>query len=326
MTQRKLTRILHRYAAISLFLLTIAIACACNNVISQHSASTNLHPSASNCRLIKHAMGETCVPIKPQRIVTISGFAVGSLLSLNVKPVATITDVASIWQDQLKDVENLGTEEQVNLESLLQIKPDLIFASKWTAEAIYDKLTRIAPTVVDDFQRWREWKDVFMLHAEALGMTAQAQQLMEEYRDRVVQLKAHLKQTPPTQVSLVRLYYDGRIILYLKDSFAGAILEEIGISRPPSQNKDDFLKVISKEAIQEADGDIIFVWTFGENTRVAQASQDALRRMKSDPLWLQLNAVKQNRVYEVGNYWNILSSPRQANLIIDDLFKYLIDH
>lgn len=245
MTQRKLTRILHRYAAISLFLLTIAIACACNNVISQHSASTNLHPSASanvaeetsapaaisNCRLIKHAMGETCVPIKPQRIVTISGFAVGSLLSLNVKPVATITDVASIWQDQLKDVENLGTEEQVNLESLLQIKPDLIFASKWTAEAIYDKLTRIAPTVVDDFQRWREWKDVFMLHAEALGMTAQAQQLMEEYRDRVAQLKAHLKKTALPQVSLVRLYYDGRIILYLKDSFAGAILEKIGISR-----------------------------------------------------------------------------------------------
>ncbi|HHP7243857.1 MAG TPA: iron-siderophore ABC transporter substrate-binding protein, partial [Elainellaceae cyanobacterium] len=54
-----------------------------------------------------------------------------------------------------------------------------------------------------------------------------------------------------------------------------------------------------------------------------QAAQSALEKLTSDPLWLQLSAVKQGRVYNVGDYIQG-GGPITANLILDDLFRYLL--
>ena len=76
--------------------------------------------------------------------------------------------------------------------------------------------------------------------------------------------------------------------------------------------------------IPEADGDMIFIWT-GENTvEGKQQAQKQLTQLQGDPLWQQLEAVKNGRVYEVPSYW-IGSSAIAANLVIDDLFQYLIE-
>ena len=72
------------------------------------------------------------------------------------------------------------------------------------------------------------------------------------------------------------------------------------------------------------DGDVIFVWSFGATPEIAQANQAGLEQMKTDPLWLQLNAVQQGKVYEVGHYWNS-GSPLTASLVLDDLLEYLAD-
>jgi len=47
-----------------------------------------------------------------------------------------------------------------------------------------------------------------------------------------------------------------------------------------------------------------------------------LEQLKASPLWRNLKAVKENKVYVVPSYW-IGSGMLAANAIIDDLFKYL---
>lgn len=69
-----------------------------------------------------------------------------------------------------------------------------------------------------------------------------AQQVMSEYRDRLQEFQNALKAANsaqglpfPPQVSVIRIYPNS-INLYLRDSFAGIILQDAGLARPESQN------------------------------------------------------------------------------------------
>ncbi|MEO0836217.1 MAG: hypothetical protein AAFY16_09560 [Cyanobacteria bacterium J06642_3] len=48
-----------------------------------------------------------------------------------------------------------------------------------------------------------------------------------------------------------------------------------------------------------------------------------LASLKADPLWSKLEAVQQEKVYEVGDYW-IGNGVIAANAVLDDLHKYLV--
>ena len=334
-----LNRFYHRFL---LFLLAIAAAIAipaCDIGISQQQAGSGklstppaqTNKQQSSCRVVKHAMGEACVPRHPQRIAVLGLHGVSSLLSLRVKPIGVPSNILPDFADDLADVEKLGMSDRINIEKLLTLQPDLILASSWNASKNYDQLSQIAPTVVDDFKTTGDWKRRFALHAEAVGMTKQANQLMNEYEQRLAEVRDQLgaEWVENTKISLVRVGADlSRVALYLKNSFGGTILGDVGFSRPASQDEGiidqpPFLKQISKERLQEADGDVIFVWSFGATPAIAQANRAGLEQMKLDPLWLQLNAVQQGNVYEVGHYWNS-GSPLTANLVLDDLLEHLV--
>ncbi|MBW4649614.1 MAG: iron-siderophore ABC transporter substrate-binding protein [Kastovskya adunca ATA6-11-RM4] len=324
-----------------LALLSFGLVCACSGSLPQDSAAPGSPLSESvqvvspaktasepdsPCRMVKHALGETCVPAHPQRVVALVSSAVVDLLSLGVQPVGAVSNVPSFVLDQLKDVEILGYSEQVNLETILLLKPDLILAQKWNAQPVYDKLSKIAPTVVSDY-RIGEWKQSFALHAEALGMTDKANQLMAEYDQRIERFQAQMgDQLKQTDVSLIGVYPEG-IFIYFQNSFGGTILQDIGLPRPPVQIREKSRRIgerISKELMPYADGDVIFAWSYSDTLKTLGAAQEKLDRLKSDPLWLKLNAVEQDRVYQVGDHWTI-GSPLTANLVLDDLFKYLIE-
>jgi iron complex transport system substrate-binding protein len=328
-----------------LALLAFGLVCACS-AIPQDSVTTGSQlpesgkaapyygdspakteeQSESPCRIVKHALGETCVPARPQRVVALASDAVVNLLSLGFQPVGAVSNVPSLILDKLTDAEVLGYSEQVNLEQILLLKPDLILAHKWNTEAIYEKLSKIAPTVVDD-RKIGEWKKTFALHAEALGMTDKAKQLMAQYDQRVERFQAQMgEQLKQTSISLIGVYPEG-IFIFFQNSFGGTILQDIGLPRPPAQIRENSRligEMISKELMHYADGDVVFAWSYSDTLATMRSAQDKLNRLKSDPLWLKLDAVEQDRVYQVGDHWTI-GSPLTANLVLDDLFKYLIE-
>lgn len=51
------------------------------------------------------------------------------------------------------DAEVVGVEHEVNIEKIAALKPDLIIGSKIRQEKVYDKLTKIAPTVFSETLR-----------------------------------------------------------------------------------------------------------------------------------------------------------------------------
>jgi len=305
------------------FLIVLLSACGSNSPETNGSSSVS-SPAATY--VIKHALGETEVPDNPERVVTLVPPLLANALALGNKPIGSVgfggAGVASLpdyLQDQAEGITYLGSD-QPNLEKTAVLQPDLILSLD-LHEGIYSQLSQIAPTILvtmgDGSGDWQRW---FQETATALGKTDRAEVLMNQYFQRIEEFKQKMgDRLQNIQVSLV-LFRSDHAQLYLKDVFPGQILQDAGLSRPPSQDKTGSGARISLETIPQMDGDVIFLMAGAE-----AGSVSLIEQMKRHPLWSQLQAVQQNRVYQVSDeYWiggNILA----ANRILDDLFQYLVE-
>jgi iron complex transport system substrate-binding protein len=274
--------------------------------------------------MVQHALGETCVPNQPQRVVTLDVPSLGNALTLGIKPLASIVyfDTPPPYlAKHLEAIENLGKEEQPNIEKILALKPDLIIGIKYSTEPIYSQLSQIAPTVVDNWEGYPSWRDHFNFVAQVLGKTEEAKLVWAKYDQRIASLKTLLaNRLQDLEVSFVHICC-GTIDIDLKNSFNGSILADVGIRRPPAQAApiEGGITLLSEERLMDIDGDILFVAVDNE-----EANQK-LAELKRNPLWETLRAVQQNRVYFV-NYptWRG-GNPLAADAVIDDLFRYLVN-
>ncbi|PIG94575.1 iron-siderophore ABC transporter substrate-binding protein [Gloeocapsopsis sp. IPPAS B-1203] len=314
------TRHFRSFTLVLLFFLSV-VAC---------SARGGSNAPTTECRMVQHSMGETCVPLNPQRIVVLGGL--DSAIALGVKPLGTTDRIEPFLTPYLNNeatqsVVNIGLyDTEPNLEAILKLKPDLILGISWEIEiGTYPLISQIAPTVVVAVEAEKQWREPLKKYAEALGKTAEAEKILANYNARLAEFKE--KMGDQTTVSFIRVYSDGVPSFYLKSSFGGSILEDAGLKRPPAQDiepKGANQQRIDKEVISILDADVMFVWTYGHTSAIAQEAQTALKRIKTDPFWLSLNAVQQNRVYEVpASYWAGFG-PLAANLVVDDLFKYFL--
>lgn len=276
----------------------------------------------SGGRLVEHAMGETEVPENPERVVVLDSGELDSAMTLGVKPVGAVEAVEGqgllSYLEGVEEIENVGTIEQPNLERIATLEPDLILSSKLRHQQIYDQLSGIAPTVFTE-TTGVTWRENFGKHAEALNREEEAGEVVSGYEERMEEFRREVGENPP-EVSVVR-FIPGDTRIYQKESFIGIVLEDAGLPRPPSQDVEEFaIRNASAEFIPQMGGDVIFVTAFGPE------EETALREITSDPLWQQLDAVRQNRVYEVSDdLWMLGIGYTAANGVIDDLNRYLVE-
>ena len=317
-----------RWAGFMILIITVAaVISACGGKGTQgaeNGTGSGDAGKASETRTIQHAMGETKVPAQPKRVVILTNEGTEALLALGVKPVGAVKSwLGNPWYDhiadQMKGVTNVGEESQPNLELIIGLKPDLIIGNKMRHEKIYDELSAIAPTVFAADLRG-DWQINFMLYAETLGLKEKGEQVLGNFKARVEDLRKKLGDRLSTEVSLVR-FMAGDTRIYWKDTFAGVILSQIGLARPKSQDKDEFAaRNVTKERIEEMDGDIIFYFTYETGNGEASAAE---KSWVEDPLWQTLDAVKAGKAFKVSDaIWNTAGGVLAANLMIDDLYKY----
>lgn len=309
-------------------LLTLIIAGCNHGTMNSPPASV----SSSDCHLVRHDRGETCVPNNPQRMVVLGGLDYA--LSLGIKPIGSDGVSHEFYLQEFVDgIEEVGGNDAPSLERILALKPDFILGGDYINSS-YSNLSQIAPTVLISYNHSGEWKDFFMHYAEVLGKTAEAEKVMARYYQRLEDFQQQMgTRTAEIDVSIVRVY-PTHINIYLKDSFCGTVVADAGLSRPSSQDLtaseaqslfgNSIQYEVSQEKIPEIDGDVIFLWTYGYQQAIFQQAQAEKEKLKADPLWSTLTAVQQGRVYEVPGYW-IGDGPIAANRVIDDLFKYLVN-
>ena len=302
-------------------ILSFALVSACRGNSARQVSSQAV-------RVVEHAMGQTKVPVDPQRVVVLAG-GLDTVLSLGVKPVGSvqIDREDNYLKNKAEKVESVGSPRNPNLEAIVALEPDLILGSKFDDPEKYKLLSQIAPTVIAEVDSSGEWKEMLNKYAEALGETDRAEQIMADYNARIDEFQAQMgDRLEQTEVSIVRVSQD-RINIYLEDSFCGTIVADTGLPRPPNQTntEDSFSMDISKELLNMADANVIFIWTAGSGNseKAGREAQGNLKQLKADPLWSKLNAVQQGKVYDSPRYW-VGMGPISANLVLDDLFEYLV--
>ncbi|MCF2149922.1 iron-siderophore ABC transporter substrate-binding protein [Desmonostoc muscorum LEGE 12446] len=303
-------------------ILGFILIAACNYKIPK-TVSSLPHASPVECHIVKHTMGETCVPNKPQRIVTLSLSTLGNVLALGVKPIGTTNEYyreenflnSSYKTDEIK----LIGFDKPNLEAILLLKPDLIIGVDWF-KSVYPQLSEIAPTVLGEMD-YSTWQKHLSFVAEALGKQEAEKMLWNRYYQRIERLKLALR-THHQDKKISLIYVSGdRILIDVKNSFAGSIISNARLQRPASQNIESPYGAvsISLEELEKADGDILFVATF------ANGGNQFLEKKQQSPLWKQLKAVQKNHVYHVNiTSWSA-THMIATDAVIDDLFKYLVN-
>ncbi|MFE7599893.1 ABC transporter substrate-binding protein [Streptomyces sp. NPDC057494] len=272
-------------------------------------------------RTLTHALGTTELKTAPKRVVVLDVGELDNVVSLGIEPVGYAPSegddgIPGYLAKDAGTPKSVGTINNLNLEAIANLQPDLILGSQLRAADKYDELSKIAPTVFS-IRPGFTWKENYLLNAAALDRTAEAKTKLAAYETKAKQLGTDIGPDKPT-VSMVR-YLPGKIRLYAKASFIGTILEDTGLPRPKNQQIDELAAEISPEKIDEADADWIFTGVYGDAKATKKDSAQA------NPLWKNLKAVKAGRAKDVPDEtWYLGLGVTAANSVLDDLREDLV--
>lgn len=270
-------------------------------------------------RTVTHSMGETTIEAKPKRVVVLDTGELDDVLALGITPVGMVTTkgenpVPSYLADKVKDVETVGTINELNVEAIAELEPDLIVGSQLRAEKLYPQLSDIAPTVFS-IRPGFPWKENFRLVADSLGEEDKATEILNRYTEKVDQIKDKVQ--PGTTVSMVR-FMPEKLRLYANKSLIGVILQDAGLARPEGQDVDELAAEISPEEIAQASADYIFYASYGDPAATGE------EQVTQGTAWKNLPAVKDGKAFRVSDdLWYLGLGPIGAEMIVQELQDYL---
>jgi len=271
-------------------------------------------------RSVVHFGGATAIPEPPTRVVVISTGQLDAALTLGVVPVGTtrgagaelvpayLSERYPAQAAELAALQDLGTRLEPNLEAIAAARPGLILVNSAGADGIGEQLSMIAPTVLTE-GTGVNWKQDFLLVADALGRTQQAQGILDDFHATAEQ---HAAGSNEDTVSFVRTTSD-RNRVFGVPSFVGSIAEDAGFVRPAGQQFEQTSQDVADEQLTVLDADWIFygVQPGAETRSVAQ-----------NPLWATLGAVSAGHVVDVDDdMWYLNAGPTAAAAVLEQLIS-----
>ncbi|VVP98877.1 putative siderophore-binding lipoprotein YfiY [Pseudomonas fluorescens] len=262
----------------------------------------------------------------PLRVITLFQGATDCAVVLGVTPCGVVDSWSEkptyrYLREALGAVPHVGLETQPSLEDIALLKPDLIVASRFRHERIAPLLRQIAPVLM--LEEVFEFKKTLALMGAALQRQQQADDMLNRWQQRVVQLRQQLQQTfagrwPPT-VSILDIRED-HIRSYLPASFPGSVLSELGFNWSDGSREASgvSIKLTSKESLAVVNADIFFVFLRAQNAAVQRNYESLVQH----PLWRQMRAPQQGQVWQVdGIAWSLSGGMLGANLMLDDVAR-----
>ena len=275
-------------------------------------------------RVVEHAMGKTEIEGTPKRVVTLYQGASDAAHALDIPLVGIVESwvekpVYKYLRDDLSDVKQVGLETQPNLEEISKLNPDLIIASKMRHEDIYNLLSQIAPTVMEEnVFRYRE---TVKLMGKAAGREEKAAEVLNNWDQRAAdfreKIEAKMGEKWPIEVAVLNFRADHARIYY--SGYAGRILNELGFERPEDHKKDTWgVKLTSKESIPEMNAEAFFIFMSDD-----QAVENTYQEWTEHPLWQNLDAVQNEQVFRVDQVaWNMAGGIESAHIMLDQLYEH----
>lgn len=232
-----------------------------------------------------------------QIVITGSLEAMEDALLLGVEPVGALTvggEFPSIFAPITESTVSIGEKSQPSVETILELKPEVILSSTKFPAEVAEKLTPIATTIPISHLA-SNWEENLKLLAELTGKQNEAEQIIQKYNDDLAEAKEILKENLKDQKVVVIRIRSGNIAIYRNDIYFNPTLyDDLGFDVPEEIKNANTQEIISLEKFSEINPDILFVqFAEAENGD----SPQALDELQNNPIWKSINAVKNDNVF-----------------------------
>lgn len=256
---------------------------------------------------IKSALGTAEIPEKPERVITLGQGSAETSIALGTIPVgmeeyAWAADETgylpwiheAVEKDGGKLPELVGSGEQLDMEKIVELDPDVILAP-WSGltQEQFDTLNAIAPTVAYPDKAWSiDWDQQIDIVGKALGQESEAQGLVADLKKQLADVASAHPEYADYTFSYVYTTPDA-LGVFLPTEQRAAMVDALGLTPDPAvkQMKEtegtDSAVIGYENADQLNDSDLIF--TFYSD---AAARKQAL----SNKLYAQIPAIEKGAV------------------------------
>ena len=330
---------------LSLTMTALLVSCSSPKTSTSASASATTQPSTVT--ITDHADREVEVPTNPKRVAVLGIYPLPSMLTVYLDSCDSIVAMEpgsmnaaknGILSQLYPDITNITTDimdgDDVNIESLLALKPDVVFYNASDTQDL-EKLENAGLTAVafsatkwkfnctETFNEWMNLLDqIYPKHA------GNREELIKKYStDTYNKIQDTVKNVEEKQKVLFLFQYDENAMITSSSKFFGQwwcdAVGAVNVAQDVPAEKTN--AVITMEQVYEWDPDVIVITNF------TQAKPDDLynNAIGSDD-WSNVSAVKNKRVYKMPlgtyrTYTPSVDSPMTlewlAQAVYPELFK-----
>lgn len=275
--------------------------------------------ASGETRKYTHLNGESEIPVKPQRVVSL--YHLGEIMALGVEPVgATPYILSNPFLDDVSGITDVGVPP--DLEKILALEPDLIVTTAPFAEVVeggYEALKRIAPTIVVE-QHNDPIKDVEMF-GDILGKQEDAKAWNEGFTAKIAEYKE--KMAPFVEAgetfSILNVR-PGSVFIYGDTNMGGNIIYKYLGFKPTEKVESEVINgetwEISAETIPEFIGDRLFL-------AVNEGAEEDMKKVEK--LLQSTPAGKTGKIYPIDFDQFLLSDPISVDRQLDIIANLLMD-
>jgi iron complex transport system substrate-binding protein len=280
--------------------------------------------------VLKDSKGELTLEKPATKVVTLEWTYAEDLVAVGVQPAGSadienykknVTDQAALGAD----VADVGTRQEPNLEAIAALQPDLIIGVAFRHEKILDQLKAIAPTLLfnpypdeaSGANQYDEMEATFKTIAAAVGKSEEADQALADLAKHYDDAKAKLEGAGKggAEVVLTQAFSnqnDAVLRLFTDNSLAIATLGKIGLTNVWKSDKFEAYgfsngSVEALPAVQQAN----FLYIVQDNDDVFAT------KLKDNPVWTDLQFVKESRAYPLGGSTWVFGGPISAKVFVD---------
>ena len=208
------------------------------------------------------------------------------------KPTVTGTD----GEDELKDVQEIGTTHEINYEQIALLQPDVVLGNVAFNQDDTALLENVGVKVVlTEANSIQDIKKQIQLYGKMLQKEDKGQEIIEAIDKNLEEIKTKL--TSKDKRVLIVYGAPGTYMAALPNSLSGDILTKAGgvniASDYPALEKFPQYAQINTERVVEANPDAILLITHGNPEEIKKGF---LKEMEESSSWNSLDAVKEGRV------------------------------
>lgn len=255
---------------------------------------------------ITHTLGTTEVSYNPKKIVALDLAALDILDALELGDrVVGVPKKSSVnyltSYNENKDIANLGSVKEVDMEALNSLQPDVIFiGGRLSSE--YEELSKIAPTICISIDHEKGYISSAKKNADNIaslfGAEKKAEKLFQDFETRIAALKdASLEKT-----AIIGLVTSGSLSTLGSQSRCSMIVNEVGFENSAADVDSTHGDSASFELLLQKNPDYIFV--LDRDTAINSDGAKAAKEVMENEIVKKTQAYQNGRIiYLTPDVW-----------------------